>query len=284
MSTLRLSFLILAMTALFLFVGGLLGGSSGMVIALVFALIFNVGMYWNSDKLVLKMTRAQAISPKDAPELYRMTERLADRAGIPMPRLYIIPDPQPNAFATGRNPEKGVVAVNQGLLNMMNSAEVEGVIAHEIAHIKNRDTLIMALVAAMASAIMTLINMAQWAMIFGGMRGDDDEGPGIGGFLLASLLAPIAATIIQMSVSRSREFEADATAAQLVGSPQGLIRALQKLEQGAAAIPSTTASPQMTHMQIVNGLSGQRKFSGFARLFMTHPPTSERIAHLNQFA
>jgi len=196
-----------------------------------------------------------------------------------MPRLYVVPDPQPNAFATGRSPEHGVVAVNEGLLQMLDDREVEGVIAHEIAHIKHRDTLTMAIVASLAGAVMTLVNLAQWAAIFGS---EEEDGPGLAELFVAALVAPLAATLIQLGVSRAREFEADRMAAELVGSPQGLIGALQKLERGAQLVPAYATPPQMAHMQIVNGLraEGGRLTSGLSRLFMTHPPVAERVERL----
>lgn len=278
MNTLKVFSLLAFLSVLFVGVGGWLGGTGGMAIALVFALVMNVSSYWFSDRIVLKMTKAQPLSPEQAPRLYKMTERLADRAGIPMPRLYLIPDPQPNAFATGRNPEHGVVAVNQGLLNLLDEREVEGVIAHELAHIKHRDTLTMAVAAALSGAIMMLINIAQWALIFGGS--DEEEGPGLAGFLVAMIVAPLAATLIQMAVSRTREYEADKTAAELTGTPDGLIGALRKLERGAEHIPTTTAQPATAHLSIVNPLRGGSSVGRLANLFTTHPPMDKRIAAL----
>jgi heat shock protein HtpX len=208
-----------------------------------------------------------------------MTRRLAERAGIPAPRLYLVPDPQPNAFATGRSPKHGVVAVNQGLLDRLSRAEIEGVIAHELAHIKHRDTLTMTVAASLAGAIMTLIHIAQWSTIFGG-HDSREGGPGVLGLLALSLLAPLAAGLVQMAISRSREFEADRTAAELVGSGRGLIGALRALERGAALIPSTTAQPATAHLAIVNPLAGAG--ATLARLFSTHPPMDERIAALQR--
>ena len=281
MNTLKVGLLLIALTVLFVTVGAWLGGTTGMVIALVIAVGMNLGSYWFSDRLVLKMTRASPLLPAEAPWLHRMTERLAQRAGIPTPRLYLVPDRQPNAFATGRSPEHGVVAINEGLLNLLSDREIEGVIAHEIAHIKHRDTLTMAIVASLAGAVMTLINLAQWAMLFGG--GDEEEGaPGLITVLVAALVAPVAAALIQLGVSRAREFEADATAAALVGSSDGLISALLKLEHGIQHMPAYTAHPAMTHMQIVNGLRSRKKSlkGRLARLFMTHPPMEERVERL----
>lgn len=277
MNTLKVGLLLVALTALFVLIGSWVGGTGGALIALMLALAMNVGSYWFSDRIILRMTRAQPLAPADAPELHRMTQRLAERAGIPMPRLYLIPDPQPNAFATGRNPEHGVVAVNEGLLRLLSPAEVEGVIAHELGHIKSRDTLTMTVVASIAGAIMTLINIAQWAMIFG--MGSDDEEGGMNplAFLVMALVAPLAAMLIQTAVSRAREYEADATAARLTGSPDGLIGALQKLERGAALVPATVQQPSTAHLCIVNPLRGGQ---AFLSLFSTHPPVEKRVEAL----
>ena len=284
MNTLRVGILLTALTALFVVVGGMLGGQGGMVIALGLALVMNVGSFWFSDKLVIKMTRAQPVSEAEAPDLHAMVARLAQRAGIPKPALYVVPDPQPNAFATGRSPARGVVAVNQGLLDVLDAREVEGVIAHEIGHIRHRDTLTMAVVASLAGAVMMLANMAQWAAMFGGLRGDDDDdGGGIVGLLVAIIVAPLAAMLIQTGISRAREFEADAAAADYTGSPDGLASALLKLERGASLIPSETARPATAHLNIVNPLrAGSR--ARFAGLFSTHPPVEARIERLMQHA
>lgn len=266
-----------ALTALFIVCGNLLGGSIGVVIAAALALVMNIGAFWFSDKLVLKMTRAQPVTPGQAPDLYAMTARLAERADIPMPRLYIVPDPSPNAFATGRSPKHGVVAVNEGLLRILNRDEVEGVIAHEIAHIKHRDTLTSAIVATVAGAISGIANIAQFAMIFGIGGGGDDDSPNPLGLLLMAIVAPIAAMIIQFAVSRSREYAADRTAAELVGSPRGLQNALWKLHNGVEAIPGHTP-PAMAQMCIVNPLHG----GAIMNLFSTHPPVEKRIEKLGE--
>jgi len=263
-------------------IGRAIGGPTGAAIAFGFALLMNVGSYWFSDKIVLRMYGAQPLSRHDSPALYDMTERMAQRANIPMPKLYVIEDPQPNAFATGRNPANAAVAVNRGLLDLLGRDEVEGVIAHEIAHVKHRDTLTMTVVATVAGAVMWLAQMGQFAAMFGGMNQDDEEGgtnPFV--FLLMIIVAPIAATMIQLAVSRAREFEADATAARLTGSPHGLINALSKLERGAQMIPSH-ASPQTAHMFIVNPLAGMG--GTVMSLFMTHPPMEKRIERLRQLA
>ena len=285
MNMLKVGLLLIVLTVLFVAVGAWLGGTTGMVIALVVAVGMNLGSYWFSDRLVLKMTRAGPLTPAEAPWLYRMTERLARQAGIPAPRLYLVPDPQPNAFATGRNPKHGVVALNEGLLDLLSDKEIEGVIAHEIAHIKHRDTLTMAIVASLAGALMVLINLAQWAMLFGGSE-EEEGAPGLLTLLVAALVAPVAAALIQLGVSRAREFEADATAAELAGSSDGLIGALLKLEHGAHHVPAGTARPAMVHMQIVNGLlSGKSGLKGrLVRLFMTHPPIEARVERLRAHA
>ena len=278
MNTLKVGLLLTALTALFVLVGNAIGGTGGMVLALGLALAMNVGSYWFSDRLVLKMTRAIPLTPDDAPDLYAMTERLAARAGVPMPRLYLVPDPQPNAFATGRSPEHGVVAVNQGLLDILTPREVEGVVAHEIGHIKHRDTLTMAVVAALSGAIMTLVNIAQFSMLFGGSG--DDEGQNPLAMLAVMLVAPFAAMLVQFGVSRAREFEADATAAEIAGSPDGLVGALQKLGRATEAVPSAVQRPATAHLCIANPLAGAG--GALAGLFSTHPPMEKRIARLQE--
>ena len=274
MNMLKVGLLLTLLTTAFVVVGGWLGGTGGMIVALAMALVMNGASYWLSDRIILRITGAEPLDERSAPDLYAMSRRLAERADIPMPRLYRVPDPQPNAFATGRNPEHGVVAVNQGLLNLLDRSEVEGVIAHEIAHIKHRDTLTMTVAASLAGAIMTLINIAQWSTLFR----SDDNGPSIVSLLMAGLVAPLAAGLVQMAISRTREYAADRTAAELSGSSQGLIRALQKLERGAQAIPSSSMQPATAHLAIVNPLAGAG--ASFARLFATHPPVEERVAAL----
>lgn len=277
MSTLKVGILLTLLTALLVWLGNLIGGQAGMVIALIFAAVMNIGSYWFSDKIVLSMTRAQPIEPDQAPKLYQIVRRLADRAGVPMPRLYVVPDPSPNAFATGRNPEHGVVAVNQGLLDILDQEEVEGVIAHEIGHIKHRDTLTMAIVATVAGAVMMIANMLQFAAFFGGMRSDDEDGGNPIGMLAAALLAPFAATLIQMGISRAREYEADRLGAEIAGTGRGLRDALVKLHQGVQAVPGHTP-PQAAHLNIVNPFTG---LGGMAALFSTHPPVEERVRRLD---
>jgi len=271
----RTTILLAVMTALILWIGQLFGGRQGMIIALLLAAGMNFFSYWYSDKIVLKMYRAQEASPQQAPELYEMVQTLSRKAGLPMPKLFIIPKEAPNAFATGRNPEHAVVAVTQGLLNLMDRDEVTGVLAHEMAHVKNRDILIGSIAATMAGAIMVLASMARWTAIFGGGSNDDEGGGGAIGLIAMSLLAPFAAIVIQMAISRSREYLADSTGAGFAGTPEGLARALDKLGRYSKKLPMT-ANPSTAHMFIVNPLSGRRLMG----LFSTHPPLEERIARL----
>ncbi|MGB7921114.1 MAG: zinc metalloprotease HtpX [Desulfobacterales bacterium] len=268
--------LLAVLTAFIIWIGQLLGGRQGMVIALVLAAGMNFFSYWYSDKLVLKMYRAREATPQQAPEIFDMVGKLTQSAGLPMPKIFIIPSEAPNAFATGRNPENAVVAVTDGLLNLMNRQEIMGVLAHELAHVKNRDILIGSIAATLAGAIMLLASMARWSMIFGGGRDDDNSGgSGIVGLLLMSILAPMAAMIIQMAISRSREYQADASGAALTGNPEGLASALEKLGATSGRLPMN-ASPSTAHMLIVNPLSGRN----LMHLFSTHPPLEERIARL----
>lgn len=269
--------LLTLMTVFIMMVGRILGGSHGMIIALVFAGAMNFFSYWYSDKMVLRMYRAEEVNPSQAPELYDMVGELAGRAGLPMPKVYIIPQDQPNAFATGRNPQNAVVAVTRGLLNLMDKEEIKGVIAHELGHVKNRDILIGTIAATMAGAVMMLANMAKWTALFGGFRGgdDDDGGTGIVGIIVTAIIAPIAAMLIQMAISRSREYLADATAAQITGRPEGLASALEKLGAYSGRIPMK-AEAATAHMFITNPLSGKN----FVNLFSTHPPIEERVARL----
>ncbi len=273
----KTTLLLAMMTACIMVAGNLLGGRQGMVIALVVAAGMNFFSYWYSDKIVLRMYRASEATPQQAPELYEMVQTLAHQAGLPMPKVYIIPKEAPNAFATGRNPENAVVAVTQGLLRLMNRKEVMGVLAHELAHVKNRDILIGTIAATMAGAIMMLASMARWSAIFGGMHRDDDSGGAMGtiGVLVMSIIAPLAAMIIQMAVSRSREYLADATGARIAGGPEGLAGALEKLGAYSRRMPMD-ANPSTAHMFIVNPLSGKR----LQGLFATHPPVEERINRL----
>ena len=275
----RTTILLAVMTVFILFIGQLLGGRQGMVIALILAAGMNFFSYWYSDKIVLKMYRASEVTTQQAPELYDMVGTLVQRAGLPMPRVYIIPQQTPNAFATGRNPENAVVAVTEGLLKTMGSEEIMGVLAHEIAHVKNRDILIGSIAATMAGAIMILASIARWSAIFGGAGSDDDEGGGLGiiGLIAMSIIAPIGAMVIQMAISRSREFLADDAGARFAQNPEGLASALEKLGNYARRIPMD-ANPSTAHMFIVNPLSG----GSLMRLFSTHPPLEERIARLRR--
>ncbi|MBI9084000.1 MAG: zinc metalloprotease HtpX [Desulfobacterales bacterium] len=274
----RTTILLAVMTAFFLWIGQLIGGRQGMIIALILAAGMNFFSYWYSDKVVLRMYRAQEVGPGEAPELYGLVQELARRAQLPMPKVCLIPQEAPNAFATGRDPDHAVVAVTQGLIRLMDRDEIAGVLAHELGHVKNRDILIGSIAATMAGAIMMLANMARWSAIFGGMRGDDDDGGGamgMVGLIAMSIMAPMAAMLIQMAISRSREYLADATGAQIAGNPQGLARALEKLGAASGRLPMD-AEPATAHMFIVNPLSGKSLMG----LFSTHPPLEERIARL----
>ncbi len=272
----RTALLLGVMTMLMVFFGDLFGGKSGMIFAFILAMGMNFFSYWFSDKIVLSMYNAEEITPSDNPELYGIVQELASRANLPMPRVYVIPEQSPNAFATGRNPEHSAVAVTEGLLQIMDREELKGVLAHEMSHIKNRDILIGSIAATMAGAIMILANMARWSLFFGGMRDDEDDGGlGILGVIVMAIIAPIAALIIQMAISRSREYLADETGAKLAGTPLGLANALEKLALYSRKVP-LNANPATAHMFIVNPLSG----SSIANLFSTHPPIEERIARL----
>jgi heat shock protein HtpX len=279
MNYVRTAILLAGLTALFMGVGFLIGGQAGALIALVVAAAMNLFTYWNSDSMVLSMTGAHEIDERSAPDVYRMVAELSQRAGLPMPRVYVMDNPQPNAFATGRNPQNAAVAVTTGLLEHLNQEEVAGVIAHELAHIKNHDTLIMTITATIAGAISML---AQFGMFFGGNRDNNSGGLGIVGMLAMVILAPIAAMLVQMAISRTREYSADELGGQIVGRPAYLASALRRLEAAAHQIPNETAerNPATAHMFIVNPLSGQR----MDNLFSTHPATENRIAALQQLA
>jgi len=267
------------LTSLVVLLGGALGGQQGMLLGLIMAGVMNFGAYWFSDKMVLAMSGAQPVDEAQAPDLYRMVRNLATRAGLPMPRVYVIPQDAPNAFATGRNPEHAAVAVTNGIVRVLDQEELEGVLAHELAHIKNRDTLIMTVAATLAGAITYIAHMAQFAAFFGGGRQhDDDEGHGGGGLvgaLLMAIVAPIAATLIQLAISRAREFHADTTGARIAGRPWGLAKALEKMEM-ASSMARMEAAPATAHLYIVNPLSA----GALAGLFSTHPPIQERVARL----
>lgn len=277
MNTIKTGLLLGVLTGLLMLIGGWFGGQQGVVIAFIFAMVMNFGSYWFSDKIVLRMYNAQAVSENEAPELYATVKNLALRASMPMPRVYIIPGDTPNAFATGRNEQHAVVAVTEGILRILGKDELEGVIAHELTHIRNRDILIGSIAATLAGAIVMLAHMAQWAAMFGGAGRDDDEGGGsnIVGLILMAILAPIAATLIQMAISRSREYLADAGGAKISGKPYGLAGALEKLSRASQTMPME-ANPSTAHMFIVNPLTGR----SLMNLFSTHPPIEERITRL----
>jgi len=278
MGTLRTAFLMTLLTVLLVLIGGI-WGQEGLIIAFVFAMVMNFGSYWFSDKIVLSIYRARAVSPDQAPELYNIVRRLVQRADLPMPRVYIIPTEVPNAFATGRNPKHAAVAVTTGLLNTLESHEIEAVLGHELAHVKHRDTLVSTIAATMAGAITMLATMARWAAIFGGIGGDDDDGGGIFGLLLMTILAPIAALLIQLAISRSREYAADRGGAEISGEPLALADALRKMDSIAQRRP-LAANPSTVHMFIVNPL--RRDF--VSSLFRTHPAIQKRIARLEAIA
>ncbi|MEO8070055.1 MAG: zinc metalloprotease HtpX [Acidobacteriota bacterium] len=262
------------LSALFILVGGALGGQAGMVFAFGLALVMNVGSYWFSDKIVLRMYKATQVTPDH--RLYRITARLAERAGLPMPKVYIIPDVSPNAFATGRDPEHAAVAATEGILQLLSEDELEGVIAHELAHVKHRDILIGAVAATIAAAIMMIANMARFAAFFGGnSRSDRDDGASPVALLATALLAPIAAMLIQAAISRQREFAADRAGADLIGNPAGLAQALRRIDRAAKQIP-LDANPATAHMFIIKPFSA----AGLMSLFSTHPPTEARVQAL----
>lgn len=266
--------LLALLSGLIIVMGGAIGGRTGLFIAFAFAMFMNLGSYWFSDKIVLSMYAAKPLAREDAPMIYGMVEELSRNAGIPMPRVYVVPDESPNAFATGRNPQNAVVAVTQGILRVLSPEELRGVLAHEIAHIAHRDILIQSVAAVLASVIVFLANMAQFAMIFGGR--DNEEGGNPIAALLMALLAPIAATLIQFAISRSREYLADQGGAQYSGAPQDLASALAKLQNWSQQKPMRQNSPSTAHMFIVNPLKG----GGISGLFATHPPMEERIRRL----
>jgi heat shock protein HtpX len=277
-NTFKTTALLAALTVLFILIGGMAGGEQGMVVAFVFAGVMNFVSYWWSDRIVLWMYGAQEMSEAEAPEFHALVRRLAQRAGLPMPRVYVIPTETPNAFATGRNPEHAAVAATEGILRILTQDELEGVMAHELGHVRNRDILISTMAATLAGAIMMLARMAQWAALFGGSRSsDDDEGgsTGIVGMLVLVIVAPLAAMLIQMAISRAREYLADATGAQVSRKPWALADALEKLERAATAMPMD-ANPATAHLFIVNPLRG----SSILNLFSTHPPIEERVARL----
>ena len=263
------------LTALFVVIGGAVGGERGMLVAFVFAVLMNVFSYWFSDKIVLSMYGARPIEESEAPGLYAMVRRLATRAAIPVPRVYLVESDSPNAFATGRSPQHAAIAVTTGIMRILDDEELEGVLAHELSHVTNRDVLISTIAATLAGAITYLAHMAQWAAIFGGSRSDDEERGNPAAMLFLAIVAPIAAMLVQLAVSRAREFQADASGARLAGRPWPLAKALEKLEVASHMRPME-ANPATAHLFIVNPLSGQ----SLMRLFSTHPPIEERIARL----
>ena len=283
MNQLKTAVLLVALTVLLVLVGRLLFGDAGTVTFLLIAIVMNGAAYWFSDRIALGSARAREVSPAEAPMLYRLADRLAIQYQVPRPRVYVSPDPSPNAFATGRNPSHAAICVNEGLLQILNEEELYGVLAHEFGHVRNRDILISSVVAVLAGTITLIANIAQWGMIFGGYGGRDDREQGAGGAiaaLLTIILAPIAALLIQLAVSRSREYEADRTGAEVSGDPLALASALRKLERATQVVPSQTAQPAFAHLYIVNPLSGQT----LAGLFSTHPPIEERIRRLEEMA
>ena len=281
MNRLKTTLLLSLLTVMMVMMGSAIGGKTGMVFAFFMAAAMNFFSYWFSDKIVLRMYGAQEIGEQEHPAFYGMVRRLAQRAGLPMPKVYIIPDQSPNAFATGRNPQHAAVAATEGILRILTPEELEGVMAHELAHVQNRDILVGTIAATFAGAISMIGNMLQWGAMFGAGRSDDDEGGGgLIGSLVMAIVAPIAAMLIQMAVSRSREYLADETGARICGRPLALANALRKLHNASQMIPMHDARPATAHMFIVNPLAGGSLMS----LFSTHPPMEERIARLESMA
>jgi heat shock protein HtpX len=280
MNNIKTLFLLVTLTLILVWAGAAIGGKQGMTIALIFALGLNFFAYWFSDKIVLRMYGAREVSEAEAPDLYGIVRRLAQKAELPMPRVYIMEEDQPNAFATGRNPKHAAVAVTTGIMRILSREELQGVIGHELAHVKHRDILISTIAATIAGAISYLSQMAQWAMIFGGRGGNDEEGGSNPiAALVMMIVGPIAALIVQMAISRSREYSADEGGARIAGNPRYLSRALRKLHMASQKIPMN-ANPATSHMFIVNPLSG----GGILKLFSTHPPIEERIARLESMS
>jgi heat shock protein HtpX len=280
-SFVKTTFLLGVMTGLLMLIGGLMGGRGGVAIAFVFAAVMNFASYWFSDKMVLAAYGAKQLHAQSAPELYSIVNELAHSAGIPMPRLYMIDTDTPNAFATGRNPRHAAVAVTRGIMRICDREELKGVIGHELSHVINRDILTSSIAATLAGAVMMIATFARWGAIFGGFGGrDENERGGIIGLIAIGILAPIAATMIQLAISRTREFQADASGARLTHNPLLLANALRKLETANERMPLAGATPATAHLFIVNPLSAQ----GFARLFSTHPPIEERIQRLERMA
>jgi len=275
-NTFKTAFLLTALTLLLMFIGRYFGGQNGMILALGLAVVMNFVSYFYSDKIALAMYRAQPVTREQLPRAYEAVERLTQKIGIPIPKIYVIPNESPNAFATGRNPQHASVAVTEGILNLLNDEELEGVLAHELGHVNNRDILISSVAATIAGAITMLASMGRWAMFFGGMGGRDDRDRGGGiGALLMLILAPIAASLIQLAVSRSREYQADATGAHFTGNPYALASALAKLDAYSRRLPMQ-ATPSTAHLFIIQPLLGMN----FGSLFSTHPPIAKRIERL----
>lgn len=279
MNRMKTAMLLALLTALFVWIGYAIGGQAGIIIAVVFAGLMNFGAYWFSDRIVLKMYNAQEVSESQQPELYATVRDLAMRASMPMPRVYVIPEETPNAFATGRNPQNAAVAVTAGIMEMLDKRELRAVIAHELAHVRNRDTLIMTVAATIAGALSMLANMAMWGMMFG-RSSDDDEGGNPFAAILGIILAPIAASLIQLAISRSREFGADEWGARISGDPTALASALRKIEAYSKRIPMHSGTPATAHLFIINPFSAQ----GLAQLFSTHPSTDARVERLEAMA
>lgn len=279
-NTLKTVFLMTLMTVLLLVVGSVIGGKSGVMIAFVFSLLMNFFSYWFSDKIVLAMYGAREVSEAEAPKLYSMVRRLTTKAGLPMPKVYIIPSLTPNAFATGRNPQNAAVAVTEGILRLLDEDELEGVLGHELAHIKHRDILTATIVATMVGAIVFLARMAQWSLFFFGGSRDRENNMNWIAELVLIIVAPIAAVLIQLAISRAREFAADEGGAKISGKPLALASALKKLARGVESIPMGNAKPETAHMFIVNPLRGE----GILKLFSTHPPITERVKRLEKIA
>ena len=280
MNRFKTAVLLTSLTLLMVAMGSALGGRGGMYIAFFMACAMNLFSYWFSDKIVLKMYGAREITEMENPAFYGIIRKLTVRAGLPMPRVYLIPSDSPNAFATGRNPEHAAVAATEGIMRILTPEELEGVMAHELTHVANRDILISTIAATIAGAISMLGNMLQWAAIFGGSRSDDDEGGGMLGGLAMAIIAPIAALLIQMAVSRSREYLADEGGARMCGHPLALANALRKLDSGSRMLPMQEARPATAHLFIVNPLTA----GGLLQLFSTHPPMEDRIARLERMA
>lgn len=279
MNTMKTVFLMTLMMVLFLFVGSVLGGETGLIIAFIFSLAMNFGSYWFSDKIVLKMYGAQQVTEQQFPQLYRTVEKLSQKAMLPMPKVYVMENQTPNAFATGRNPDNAAVAVTTGIMRILNEEELAGVIGHELAHVKNRDILIGTIAATLVGTITFIARMAGWAMMFGSGRDRDDDGGGISG-LVMMIVAPIAAVLIQMAISRSREFIADEGGSTISGTPLALASALNKLNTVNNRVPMHNAEPSTAHMFIVSPFSGK----SLMKIFSTHPPVEERIARLEEIA